>query len=164
MPTADSVKTKIQGLINSANAATGQTDGNLSAAVASLVAGFGGSGGAHCGTYFTSERVIETLEFPTPGGATNFAFFLYDEPVLDSGNGFCITLVASKDGRVIGAASNNTGTTANVCVCYENKETTNGYYYGVKFNADSVTMLAPGTSAKYTRAPLANKTYVWTAW
>ena len=47
MPTADSVKTKIQGLINSANAATGQTDGNLSAAVASLVAGFGGSGGVH---------------------------------------------------------------------------------------------------------------------
>lgn len=163
MVTADSVKAKIQGLIATANETTGQSDTTIASAITSLISGFG-SGGIHCGTYITQERVIENLEFPTPGGATNFAFFLYDEYVLDSGNGFCISLVASKGGRVIGAASNNTGTTANICTCYENKETTNGYYYGVKFNTDSVTMLAPGTSAKYTRAPLAGKTYIWAAW
>ena len=44
MATADSVKQKIQGLIDSANAATGAADTTMSAAVASLIAGFGTGG------------------------------------------------------------------------------------------------------------------------
>ncbi len=45
MATADSVKTKIQGLIDVANAATGKTDTDLTAAIGALVAGFGGGDG-----------------------------------------------------------------------------------------------------------------------
>lgn len=45
MATAESVKTKIQGLIDSANAATGNTDADLTSAVGSLIAGYGSGGG-----------------------------------------------------------------------------------------------------------------------
>lgn len=46
MPTADSVKTKLQGLIDTANAKTGESDTTLTEAVQSLAEGYGsGSGG-----------------------------------------------------------------------------------------------------------------------
>ncbi|MBQ8830850.1 MAG: hypothetical protein IJ017_04580 [Oscillospiraceae bacterium] len=45
MATAESVKTKIQGLIDTANEATGGTDTDLTAAVNTLIAGFGQGGG-----------------------------------------------------------------------------------------------------------------------
>ncbi len=45
MATADSVKTKLQGLIAKANEATGNTDVDLTTAVNALVAGFGQGGG-----------------------------------------------------------------------------------------------------------------------
>ena len=53
MATADSVKSKLQELINQANAATGKTDADLTAAVGRLFAGFGqgGGGGLIIGTY-----------------------------------------------------------------------------------------------------------------
>ena len=47
MVTADSVKVKIQGLIASANAKTGNTDADLTTAVNALIAGFGQGGGDH---------------------------------------------------------------------------------------------------------------------
>lgn len=46
MATADSVKSKLQELIDQANAATGKTDADLTAAVGRLIAGFGQGGGA----------------------------------------------------------------------------------------------------------------------
>ena len=53
MATAESVKSKIQGLIDTANAATGGVDADLTSAVNTLVAGFGsgGSGGGENGIY-----------------------------------------------------------------------------------------------------------------
>ena len=45
MATAESVKTKIRGLIDSANTATGNTDTDLTTAVSSLIAGYGSGGG-----------------------------------------------------------------------------------------------------------------------
>jgi hypothetical protein len=47
MPTAESVIEKLQGLIDTANATTGEADTTLTDAIASLIAGFGsgGSGG-----------------------------------------------------------------------------------------------------------------------
>lgn len=45
MATADSVKSKLQELIDQANAATGKTDADLTAAVGRLIAGFGQGGG-----------------------------------------------------------------------------------------------------------------------
>lgn len=47
MVTAESVKAKLQGLIDTANAATGNADADLTAAVNALVAGFGQSGSAN---------------------------------------------------------------------------------------------------------------------
>lgn len=49
MATADSVKAKIQGLIASANAKTGNTDADLTTAVNALIAGFGQGGGGSSG-------------------------------------------------------------------------------------------------------------------
>lgn len=45
MATADSVKAKLQNLIGQANAATGNTNADLTAAVSALIAGFGQGGG-----------------------------------------------------------------------------------------------------------------------
>lgn len=46
MATAESVKGKLQGLIDRSNAATGNSDATLTAAVGSLIAGFGQGGGS----------------------------------------------------------------------------------------------------------------------
>ena len=53
MATAESVKSKIQGLIDTANKATGNSDTDLTTAINALVAGFGqgGSGGGESGIY-----------------------------------------------------------------------------------------------------------------
>lgn len=45
MATADSVKAKVQGLIDQSNATTGNSDTDLTSAVNSLIAGFGQGGG-----------------------------------------------------------------------------------------------------------------------
>lgn len=50
MATADSVKAKMQGLIDSANAKTGGNDTTLTAAMNTLIAGFGSGGGSSGGT------------------------------------------------------------------------------------------------------------------
>ena len=55
MTTAESVKAKLQGLIATANAATGNADADLATAVNSLVAGFGQGGGGT--TPFTRSAV-----------------------------------------------------------------------------------------------------------
>ena len=70
MATAESVKGKIQGLIDSANAATGNTDADLSTAVGSLIAGFEQGGGS-----YTNEQIIaladrSVTEFVIPDGCT----------------------------------------------------------------------------------------------
>lgn len=55
MVTAESVKAKLQGLIATANAATGNADADLTAAINALVAGFGQGGGGT--TPFTHSAV-----------------------------------------------------------------------------------------------------------
>ena len=59
MVTAESVKVKLQGLIDAANATTGGIDADLTAAVQSLIAGFGqgGGGGSSIAKGFTFERI-----------------------------------------------------------------------------------------------------------
>lgn len=62
MATADSVKTKMQGLIDSANAKTGASDATLTAAVNTLIAGFGsGGGGGASGIYMAKVTPSEYL-------------------------------------------------------------------------------------------------------
>lgn len=60
MATADSVKAKIQGLIDTANATTGNTDTDLTTAVGSLVAGYGQGGGDSYD--LLRKRLSDTLE------------------------------------------------------------------------------------------------------
>ena len=62
MATPSSVKNKIQGLINSANATTGKKDKDLTSGVNSLIAGYGqGGGSSEC----PGEHVIKVDELPT---------------------------------------------------------------------------------------------------
>lgn len=59
MATADSVKTKIQGLIARANAATNGSDTNLTTAFDRLIAGFGKGGGP-----YSNVTLLSTIEAP----------------------------------------------------------------------------------------------------
>ena len=59
MASAESVKTKIQNLIRSANATTGKNDTDLTNAVNKLIAGYG-TGGGDC----RNSHVIEVVELP----------------------------------------------------------------------------------------------------
>lgn len=64
MATADSVKTKLQGLIDTANATTGKEDATLTAAVSSLVDGFG-SGGGNAEAFLA---MLNGMDIPDNGG------------------------------------------------------------------------------------------------
>lgn len=55
MATAESVKVKLQGLINKANAKTGKNDTDLTTAVTALVEGYGQGGGSVSGGYCNIE-------------------------------------------------------------------------------------------------------------
>lgn len=61
MATADSVRAKMQGLIDSANAKTGSGDTTLTAAVNALIAGFGSGGGAKITEYVVTEDADRSL-------------------------------------------------------------------------------------------------------
>ena len=75
MVTADSVKAKLQELIDAANSATGNADADLTTAVNALVAGFGQGGGT------TVPHVLDVTEYVQSeawednalGNAENFA-------------------------------------------------------------------------------------------
>ena len=165
MATADSVKTKIQNLITSANNTTGQSDGDMTSAVESLISGFGGSGiPVITGIYVTEERRIADIEFSTPGGVSNFVIFLLDPPSFETAEGFCVSYAANKDGNMLGAGSNNSGTAVSAGGCFGIEETVTGYYYRIVFGPDSVTMVAPTSTAKNVRTPQAGKRYQWIAW
>ena len=75
MATAESVKTKIQNLIVTANEATGNADADLTTAVNSLIAGFGtGGGGDVSGIYMakiTPAEAIDRIEINHNLGTTN---------------------------------------------------------------------------------------------
>ena len=60
MATAEGVKAKIQSLINAANAKTGKTDADLTAATRTLIGGYGQSGGGGSG-------IIDVTELPATG-------------------------------------------------------------------------------------------------
>jgi len=165
MATADSVKSKIQNLIASANSTTGQSDADMTSAVASLIAGFGASGSSVItGTYMTEERIIADIEFSTPGGVSNFALIMLDSPSLDTGLAYCTAYIGNRDGNLIGAGSNNSGAASSGGSTYPIGDTATGYYYRIVFGTDSVTLVAPSTTEKYVRSPQAGKLYQWIAW
>ena len=60
MSTAESVKAQLNALLNQANDTTGKTDTNLTAAIASLVAGFGQGGSGGGLAYDMGEFVLDS--------------------------------------------------------------------------------------------------------
>lgn len=79
MVTAESVKAKLQGLISLANATTGKTDTDLTAAVNALIAGFGqgGSSGGASGIYMakiTPASDVNRLQVVHNMGTTDILF------------------------------------------------------------------------------------------
>lgn len=172
MATAESVKEKIQNLISSANTVTGNASTNVADAMAALIAGFGASGGNgggngagfHFGTYYTEERYSGDIVFSTPGGVSHFALIMLDPLDLTMGTAFALSIVGSRDGNVICAASSNAGNSLSNVSCILANGSPYSYYYGLKFESDSVTMVASTGTEKYRRVPLHQKTYVWMAW
>jgi hypothetical protein len=78
MVTADSVKAKLQGLIDTANAATGNADADLTAAVNALAAGFGqGGGGVAVGLIEGTEAEITDETAPGLTAIRPYGF-IYD--------------------------------------------------------------------------------------
>ena len=81
MSTAENVKAQLSALLNQANSTTGKADANLTAAVASLAAGFGqgGSGGGGATEPYIEEVIDDdgNLTSATLYGHTirNFAFY-----------------------------------------------------------------------------------------
>lgn len=80
MATADSVKAKLQGLIDAANAKTGGADADLSTAVDTLISGFGaGGGGEEYLAMLNGDNMPskgETLAIPD--GVTRIPQYFYD--------------------------------------------------------------------------------------
>lgn len=72
MPTAESVIEKLQGLIDTANATTGEADTTLTDAIASLIAGFGGGSGGTVNiaqgdfTSGTTSEKVHKFKLPCP--------------------------------------------------------------------------------------------------
>lgn len=77
MSTAETVKAQLNALLNQANDTTGKTDANLTAAIASLVAGFGQGGSGGGLAYDMGEFVLEA---DTIGGATYISHNLGEKP------------------------------------------------------------------------------------
>ena len=78
MATAESVKAKLQGLIDTANATTGGIDADLTAAVQSLIAGFGQGGGTGnltvvSGTFTPAENTNDCRITGLAGSPSAFA-------------------------------------------------------------------------------------------
>lgn len=81
MVTAESVKAKLQGLIDLANTTTGNADADLTAAVNSLIAGFGqgGSSGGASGIYMakvTPASDVSTFDIQHNLNTTDILFAL----------------------------------------------------------------------------------------
>ena len=166
MVTADSVKTKLQGLLQSANGATGKSDSTLSKAVASLIDGFGSGATIYSGIHTVEERVFEDMVFDTPGGVSYFALFMMEAPTTGSGSALMTSIVACKSTqRVICTASNSSGSAVTASQHYITGTPSITSYPGISFGENQVILLAPTagdvTSSRWLQV---NKQYVWVGW
>lgn len=84
MSTAESVKAKIQNLIDTANAATGNADTDLTTAVNSLVAGFGQGGGGSNPFVSIEDFVVAVSSTNTQAVAEYFSSVIAEQTDLTS--------------------------------------------------------------------------------
>lgn len=113
MATAESVKTKIQGLLATANEATGNSDTDLTTAVNALVAGFGtgeGDGGVKVTEYILTEdadrslwineqgiKLVKGLNYLMIGAITGAT----SETVVNNRSGLTVSILMLWDGVAI---------------------------------------------------------------
>lgn len=85
MATAETVKAQLSALLNQANNTTGKTDANLTAAIASLAAGFGqgGSGGIYMAKVTPSEDLYSMAIAHNLGTTDIFLVALWAETLGD---------------------------------------------------------------------------------
>ena len=97
MATAESVKGKIQGLIDSANAATGNTDVNLSTAVGTLIAGFGQGGGSGMESGEMTVTAYYSIVIPVSSKKTHVVIYpkTFEDETLNTGR---ISYILSVEG------------------------------------------------------------------
>ena len=165
MATADSVKIKLQGLLQSANEATGNSDSTLSDAVASLIVGFGSGATLYTGIHKMEEWVAEDVVFDTPGDVSYFAMFMIDAPTTGSGQALFTSIVACKSTkRVIVSASNSSGSAVTASQHYITGTPTVSAYPGISFGETQVTLLAPKNPSTSSRWLQVDKQYVWIGW
>ena len=168
MANADAVKSKIQNLIATANETTGKSDGDMTTAIASLIAGFGGGGSSSAmvgGTYRVEERPLgQVLTFEIPESAEYFLFTIAEEPDITTSKPFMGLVFGIRSlGMTISCGSNTTGSALSVAACFK-VGANSSYYYGAYFDGPSVSMYPTDTSSQNRRTPQPGKNYVWWAW
>lgn len=145
MATAEGIKAKLQGLIEAANAATGNADADLTAAVNSLISGAGG-GGAVKSMTITPAEVVLTVTLPELIGKQNVILIPQFAPAADmASEGRISGLGVYINGKFLLGTRTNTGRTAwssyNTTYPYENK---NGVYFA--FNPQTGEIGSAGSS------------------
>lgn len=160
MPTTTPLTDAINALTTYANETTGASDTDLSSAVATLVAGYGGGGSSPTTGSYTPESNILN---PTIEIGTNFDNFLI----------FCTTGVTSQGVKAFGGAfvqfETDVGTNRIWTTTNNGGTASNGYTeYQVnsKFNRDgtSIKVTNNGSSGAVFGNFIGGKTYNWIVW
>ena len=170
MANAESVKSKIQNLIATANATTGKADANMSDAVASLIAGFrAGENSSSLPVAWGIARwearpLGEVLTFTVPATAEYFLFFIAEQPDYTTGDPFLAFVMAMRsNGLIISCGSNSAGSSINTANGFL-PGTSTSYFYGAYFDGPTVSMYPADSSSNYRKTPQAGKNYMWMAW
>lgn len=167
MPTAESVKAKLQGLIDQANETTGSGDADLTTAVGSLIAGFGQGGGSmESGEIVTTSKNFYSFTIPVSSKKTHVAIFpkLYGAMIADPTAGgyvarrICILLGVDGEGMAEVSIRNN----------YNSDNGMNGgdcyHYAAIENAAGKITFDDSAIDVTITYSPWAEGEYYWFAW
>lgn len=140
MSTAETVKAQLNALLNQANNTTGKTDANLTAAIASLAAGFGQGGSAfdHITTFtpatagYISTQLFNGLGLTPTHNAGMFVSRGNTDITSDTGNYMLILFYTESRYICIVSGSYNSGIQATVTAPSDREETGIGGRIGVE--------------------------------
>lgn len=133
MATADSVKAKLQGLIDAANAVTGTADTDMTAAVNNLISGFGGGGIDIKSMTVTPAEAVSTVTLPELIGKQNVILiprFIPAANMVSSGRiaGFGLYFQGAFYIHTRTQSSNTTWGAAAIAAPYGSSQNTYGYF------------------------------------
>lgn len=179
MATADSVKIKMRGLIDSANAKTGGNDSTLTGAVNTLIAGFGQGGGSSSavktarGTYTLAEDVVNmNIDISNLDFIPDVVFVSLDETEMtysSTPTKRWVLIYAPMILEYIGVNSNLAFSRTNAAVCWrggqgnEIQQTANvsTNYVGYRTSGEKVGIKVYRSAMSY---PIIAGTYKWYAY